>query len=71
MKLYGVLMLSLLWAVAVVCAFAHTATAATHELEMTGKLSKRWWLGSLLYLLYVLFVCATVTIFLLLHAKTA
>lgn len=68
MTLYSVLMLSILWAVAAACAFVHTATAATHEFEMTGKLSKRWWLGSLLYLLYALFVCAAVTIFLLLHA---
>lgn len=68
MTLYSVLMLSILWAVAVVCAFVHTATTATHEFEMTGKLSKRWWLGSLLYLLYALFVCAAITIFLLRYA---
>lgn len=68
MTLYSVLMLSILWAVAVVCAFVHTETTATHEFEMTGKLSKRWWLGSLLYLLYALFVCAAITIFLLQYA---
>ena len=68
MTLYSVLTLSILWAVAAACAFVHAATTATHEFEMTGKLSKRWWLGSLLYLLYALFVCAANTVLLILYA---
>ena len=67
MRLYIMLMHSILWVAATVGAFVYTATAATHEFEMTDKLSKRWWMGSLLYLLYALFVCAAVTIFLLLY----
>lgn len=69
MTLYNVLMISILWAVAAVGAFIHTAVTATHKFEVYGKLTKRWWVDSALYLGWALFVCVADTIFLLLYAK--